>query len=80
MSNLYELSQTGWQTMLDRDEQMQPGFVDFQNFAQGFGFARRKATLGQGFHQTYQLVGFLQNCDTREARIVEMFNYITHTL
>ena len=25
------------------DEQMQPGFVDFQNFAQGFGFASRKA-------------------------------------
>ena len=29
--------------MLGRDEQMQPGFVDFQNFAQGFGFAGRKA-------------------------------------
>ena len=35
--------------MLGRDEQMQPEFVDFQNFAQGFGFARRKAIfLGQG--------------------------------
>ena len=29
--------------MLGRDEQIQPGFVDFQNFAQGFRFARRKA-------------------------------------
>ena len=24
--------------MLGRDEQMQPGFVDFKNFAQAFGF------------------------------------------
>ena len=29
--------------MLSRDEQMQQGFVDFQNFAQGFSFARREA-------------------------------------
>ena len=27
--------------MLDRDEQMQPGFVGFENLAQGFGFASR---------------------------------------
>ena len=26
-----------------RDEQMQPGFVDFQDFAQDFGFASRVA-------------------------------------
>ena len=31
--------------MLGRDEQMQPGFVDFQNFSQGFGFARREASF-----------------------------------
>ena len=28
--------------MLGRDEQMQRGFADFQNFAQGFSFARRE--------------------------------------
>ena len=28
--------------MLGRDEQMQPEFVDLQNFAQGFGFAERE--------------------------------------
>ena len=50
--------------MFDRDKQMQPGFVDFQNFAQGFGFARKEAIfLGQGFKKTHQ-VGFRQDCDT----------------
>ena len=39
------LSQTGWQVMLGRDEEMQPGSVDFQNFPQGFGFAGRDATF-----------------------------------
>ena len=35
--------------MLGRDKQMQPGFVDFQNFAQSFDFSRREAIfLGQG--------------------------------
>ena len=34
--------------MLSRDEQMQPGFVDFQTFAQGFGFARREAISWAG--------------------------------
>ena len=29
--------------MLARDEKMQPGFVDFPNFACGIGFASRKA-------------------------------------
>ena len=29
--------------MLGRDEQIQPEFVEFQNFAHGFGFARREA-------------------------------------
>ena len=28
--------------MLGRDEKMQPGFVDPQEFAQVFGFARRE--------------------------------------
>ena len=37
------LSQTEWQSMLGKDEQMQPGFADFQNFAQGFGFDTREA-------------------------------------
>ena len=31
------------QFMLGNDEQMQPRFVCFQNFAQGFGFASREA-------------------------------------
>ena len=31
--------------MLGRDEQMRPGFIDFQNFAQGFGFASSEATF-----------------------------------
>ena len=34
--------------MLGRDKQMQPGPVDFQNFAQGFGFARREAIFRPG--------------------------------
>ena len=29
--------------MLGRDEKMQPGFVNFTNFAQGIGFAIREA-------------------------------------
>ena len=40
MSNLSVLSQTGWQSMLGRDEETQIGFVDFQIFAQDFGIAR----------------------------------------
>ena len=48
MSNLYVLSQTGWRSMLGRDEQMQSGFVNFQNFAHGFGFARREAIFRPG--------------------------------
>ena len=31
--------------MLSRDEKIQPGFVDSQNFAQGFGFASRKSII-----------------------------------
>ena len=46
MPDLSVLSQTGWQFMLDGDEQMQPRFVDFQNFAQGF--ANREAFFCQG--------------------------------
>ena len=34
--------------MLGRDEQTQPGFVDFQNFVQGFGFASREAIFWPG--------------------------------
>ena len=34
--------------MLARDEQMQPQFVDFQNFARGFGLARREAIFSPG--------------------------------
>ena len=53
--------------MLGRDEQMQPGFVDFQNFAQGFGFARREAvSFRQGIPKTQQM-GFRQECETGVA-------------
>ena len=38
--------------MLVRDEQMQPGFIDFQTFAQGFGFVNREAFLGQRVSKT----------------------------
>ena len=34
--------------MLGRGEQMQPGFVHFQNFPQGFGFASREAIFMLG--------------------------------
>ena len=37
--------------MFGRDEQMQPGFVEFQNFAQSFGFARREAIVRPGSPQ-----------------------------
>ena len=37
--------------MLGRDERMQPGFVNFQDFAHGFGFARSEVILGQGFQE-----------------------------
>ena len=46
--------------MLGRDEKMQPGFVDFPNFAQWFGFAGREAASEAScrkFSKTHQ-VGF----------------------
>ena len=45
MSNLSVLFQTGRQFMSGKDEQTQPGFVDFQNFAQCSGFASREAII-----------------------------------
>ena len=50
--------------MLGRDEKMQPRFVDFPNFAQGFGFASREAiSEAREFSRTHQ-VGFRQDCET----------------
>ena len=50
--------------MLGRDEKMQPEFVDFPNFAQGFGFATREAiSEAREFSKTHQ-VRFRQFCDT----------------
>ena len=50
--------------MLGRDEKMQPEFVDFPNFAQGFGFASREAiSEARDFSKTHQ-VRFRQFCDT----------------
>ena len=45
MSNCQVLSQTRWQFMLGRDEKIQPGFVDSQNFTKEFGFASRKSII-----------------------------------
>ena len=50
--------------MLGRDEDMQPGFVDFPNFSQGFGFASRKVISEvTEFPKTHQM-GFRQSCGT----------------
>ena len=58
------LSQSGWQFILGRDEKMQPRFVDFANFGQGFGFASRETiSEAREFSKTLQ-VGFRQGCDT----------------
>ena len=70
MPDLSVLSQTGWQFMLDGDEQMQPGFVDFQNFAQGF--ANREAFFAREFQKTHQ-VGFRQGGDTGVGYRLEIF-------
>ena len=46
---------------------MHPGLVEFHNFAQGFGFARREAIFkARKFQKDYQ-VGFRQDCDTGVA-------------
>ena len=43
---------------------MPPGFVDFPNFAQGFGFTGREAISEvREFSKTHQ-VGFCQGCHT----------------
>ena len=43
---------------------MQLGFVDFQNFVQGFDFASREAICEAMGFQNIQQVGFHQGCDT----------------
>ena len=43
---------------------MQPGFVDFQNFAQIFSFGSGGATFEAMEFQKPHQVGFLQGCDT----------------
>ena len=50
--------------MLGRDEKMQPGFVDFPNFAQGFGYASREAIFEASESSKTHQVGFRQGCDT----------------
>ena len=50
--------------MLGRGEKMKPGFVDLPNFAQGIGFASRKAiSETREFSKTHK-VRFRQGCDT----------------
>ena len=58
------LSQSECQFLLGSDEKMLPGFVDFPNFFQGFGFANREAISEvREFSKTHK-VGFYQDCDT----------------
>ena len=50
--------------MLGRAEKVQPGFVDFPNFARGLGVASTEAiSEAREFSETDQ-VGFRQGCDT----------------
>ena len=50
--------------MLGRDENMQPGFVDFPTFSQSFGFASREVIPEvREFLKTHQM-GFRQSCGT----------------
>ena len=49
--------------MLGRDEQMHPGYVDFQIFAQGFGFSRGRLFFMPGIPKKTHQVGFRQDCD-----------------
>ena len=40
--------------MLGKDEKMKPGFVDFPNFGQGFGFDSREAiSVAREFSKTH---------------------------
>ena len=49
--------------MLGRDEQMQPGLIDSQDFCQGFGFASRQAIFeAMEFQKTHDM-GFHRGCD-----------------
>ena len=50
--------------MFGRDEQIQPGFVDFQNFTHDFGFAIREGIFEAREFQKPHQVGFRQGCDT----------------
>ena len=50
--------------MSGRDENMQPGFTDFPNFAKGFGCGSREGIFeARKFSKTHR-VGFRQGCDT----------------
>ena len=55
---------------------MQPGFVDFQNFAQGFGFAGREAVFEAKESQKSYQVGFRQGCGTRVDKALEELNVV----
>ena len=50
--------------MSGSDEIMRPGFLGFPSFAQGFGFAIRKAISEAREFSKIQQVGFRQSCDT----------------
>ena len=53
--------------MFGRDEKMQPGFLDFPNFAQRFRFASREAISETSELSKTHQVGFRQSCDTGVA-------------
>ena len=50
--------------MSGSDEIMRPGFLGFPSFAQGFGFAIRKAISEAREFSKIQQMGFRQGCDT----------------
>ena len=59
----YYFSQSGNLCLVGM-KKMQPGFVDFENFVQGLGFAGSEAIYEtREFSKTHQ-VGFRQGCDT----------------
>ena len=64
--------------MLGRDEKMQPGFVHFSNFAQGFGFASWESLSdSREFSKTHK-VGFCKSCGTGVDR--ETYNHKESTI
>ena len=62
--------------MLSRNEQMQPGFVDFQNFPQGSSFATKKPTK-LDFARTVTK-GWLEQLKSLTVLLIPFENLILH--